>query len=76
MMVICHRAASLAGAGAAAPVRAEASLQTELGVLDAAFQVPGCRDCLGPLFDARRDGHLYVLSWRSCVAKWRSYRRK
>lgn len=53
-----NRAVSPTDVGAAVPARAEASTQTELQMVDAGFQVPDCRKCLGPLSEARRDGPL------------------
>jgi len=51
-------------AGVATPARVEACTQTELHVVDAAFQVPGCRDSLRALSAVRRDG---PPSCRSCA---------
>lgn len=49
----CHRPE---GVGTAIPARLEALTQAELQPEDAALQVPGCRECLGPLSEVRRDG--------------------
>ena len=49
-MAVAHpMALSPAGVEAAAPARTEASMQVELWVVDAALQIPACRECLGPL---------------------------
>ena len=58
MAVAHHMALSPAGVEAAAPARTEASMQVELWVVDAALQIPACRECLGPLPEAGRDGPL------------------
>lgn len=50
--------------GADVPARVEACTQTELPMVDAALQVPGCREFLGALSGARRDGSL---SCSSCA---------
>lgn len=39
----------------AMPDRVKTSSQTELQMADAALQVPECRECLGPLSEARKD---------------------
>lgn len=52
---VCLISVSPVDVGAAVPARADASTRTELQVADAALQVPGCRECLGPLPEARRD---------------------
>jgi len=41
--VTCYRVIFLADAGLAAPARAEALMQMELYVVDAALQLLGCR---------------------------------
>lgn len=46
MVMMCHGALSLAGEGAAASARAEASTKMDVWIMNAAQQVPGCRQCL------------------------------
>lgn len=58
MVVTCHRAHSPADAGAAVTAMVEVSTQRELQVVDAALEVPGCRECLTPLPEAGRGGLL------------------
>lgn len=64
MVVMHYRAHCPAGVGAAVAVRAGALTQTQLQMIDAAPHVSGCRDRLGPLLEARRDG---PLSCRWCA---------
>lgn len=51
-MVTSHRT----GVGVTAPATVEASTQTELQMVDAALQAPGCREHLEPLSDAKSNG--------------------
>lgn len=44
------------GVGVTAPATVEASTQTELQMVDAALQAPGCREHLESLSDARSNG--------------------
>lgn len=74
-----NRAVSPTDEGTAVPARAEASTQTELQMLDAALQVPGCRKYQGPLFEARAYNPLVcrrcaVMKELCCT--WRMYGRK
>ncbi|KAK4831129.1 hypothetical protein QYF61_015432, partial [Mycteria americana] len=55
MVVTCHRALSSVDVGAAVTARVEASTQTEPQAADEALQVPGWRDFLEPVSEARRD---------------------
>ena len=66
MVMMCHRAHSPAGVGAAVPAMVEVSTQTELWVVDTALEVPSCREYLVPLPEAGRDG---LLSWCAAVAE-------
>lgn len=73
-MVAHHGAVLPADIGAAAPARVEVLMQAELWMMSTALQAPGCRDCLGPLFEAGRDGPLscrryVVLEELWCQAK-------
>lgn len=56
--MIYHRALSPVGVGAV--ILAEAPVQAKLQMMYAAFQVSGCRGCLGPLCDDRKDGPLLL----------------
>lgn len=55
MVVAHHGAGPPADVRAAAPAKVEVLMQAELWMMSTA---PGCRECLGPLSAAGRDGPL------------------
>lgn len=65
MVVMHHRAHSPAGVGAAVAVGAEALTQIQLQIITAVPHVLGCKQCLGPLPEARGGGPLFC--WFSRV---------
>lgn len=76
MVLACCRAQSSVVAEGTAPAVSKAS---SLLMVDVAFQVSSCQDCLMPFHGVGVDNHSFsdgVLLLMSCVIRWRNYQRK